>query len=292
MRLPVLLACLVYAGLTDSLAQTHTFAPFVGTAYRLEVDDIPKGYGPHIEGLEVLTDLRLDSLAIPNTYDTEGYFPGIDRAAGFGMVLFSTLEVREAGCYQLGLSSDDGSILWLDSAVVVDNDGAHQSRLEIDTVQLSAGAHDAKLWYFNGYPTIYELSLSCERIATDSAACYPPGERPLVTLPSSTLFASDADTLTTGALLALDTLCHRLRTYEFDRLEVHGHTDDQGSERYNDDLSTRRAQAVLDFLDDCFGLGEVETAARGFGESRPIDSNSTATGRQANRRVEIVIQAE
>ncbi len=72
------------------------------------------------------------------------------------------------------------------------------------------------------------------------------------------------------------------------RISIEGHTDDRGSDAHNQDLSTRRAQAVREYL-LTQGIAAERLTSQGFGESRPIDSNRTPRGRAANRRVEFVI---
>jgi outer membrane protein OmpA-like peptidoglycan-associated protein len=72
------------------------------------------------------------------------------------------------------------------------------------------------------------------------------------------------------------------------RLEVEGHTDDRGSEAFNQELSEKRALAVRDYL-VVQGLPPVTIVAKGFGESMPLLGNDTAEGRQRNRRVELVV---
>ncbi len=69
-------------------------------------------------------------------------------------------------------------------------------------------------------------------------------------------------------------------------LIVEGHTDDVGDAAMNRDLSQRRAQAVLEALID-LNIRPGRLTASGFGESRPLASNSTSTGRAQNRRIEI-----
>ena len=73
------------------------------------------------------------------------------------------------------------------------------------------------------------------------------------------------------------------------RLSVEGHTDSIGSEEYNQKLSEKRAQSVHDYLING-GLSSSIISTRGFGKTQPIADNSTAAGRQKNRRVEIVIE--
>ena len=71
-------------------------------------------------------------------------------------------------------------------------------------------------------------------------------------------------------------------------IQVEGHTDSQGDDTYNLDLSQRRAQAVVDYLAGK-GVDRARLRAKGFGETRPIGSNGTRDGRAQNRRVVFTI---
>jgi len=74
-------------------------------------------------------------------------------------------------------------------------------------------------------------------------------------------------------------------------LEVEGHTDSVGPEELNQTLSEHRAGAVRTYLIEQ-GLTENQLTAKGFGESLPVADNTTAEGRQKNRRVEIIVSGE
>ena len=71
-------------------------------------------------------------------------------------------------------------------------------------------------------------------------------------------------------------------------VEIGGHTDDVGSEAYNQTLSTNRAKAVYDFLIKS-GIPENRLRFRGYGESKPSVANDSEENRQLNRRIEFVI---
>jgi outer membrane protein OmpA-like peptidoglycan-associated protein len=73
------------------------------------------------------------------------------------------------------------------------------------------------------------------------------------------------------------------------RLKIEGHTDTVGSDAYNQKLSEKRAQSVYDYLLKAGVSPDLMTTA-GFGKSQPVAPNTTAAGRQKNRRVEIVIE--
>ncbi len=73
------------------------------------------------------------------------------------------------------------------------------------------------------------------------------------------------------------------------KIEVQGHTDADGTDKYNLDLSQRRSQSVLNYLADKNGIERGRMVAKGYGESKPIDTNRTPAGRAKNRRVQFFI---
>ncbi len=86
---------------------------------------------------------------------------------------------------------------------------------------------------------------------------------------------------------ALDDIATRLVAFPEVRIEVQAHTDSQGPADLNLDLSSRRAEAVVDYLRSR-GVPELQLESLGVGETRPLGSNDTAPGRKRNRRVELV----
>jgi outer membrane protein OmpA-like peptidoglycan-associated protein len=74
-------------------------------------------------------------------------------------------------------------------------------------------------------------------------------------------------------------------------LAVEGHTDSVGNDSYNQGLSDRRAESVRDYLVRQ-GIPRDTIVAHGFGESQPVVSNDSASGRQQNRRVEVIVSGE
>ena len=72
------------------------------------------------------------------------------------------------------------------------------------------------------------------------------------------------------------------------RIRIEGHTDNVGSDQYNQGLSQRRAQTVKSYLVEHFEIVSERLEIAGRGEVEPIDDNDTAEGRQRNRRAEFV----
>jgi outer membrane protein OmpA-like peptidoglycan-associated protein len=75
---------------------------------------------------------------------------------------------------------------------------------------------------------------------------------------------------------------------EIKKVAIHGHTDSDGENAYNQELSQRRASAVLTWL-KAHGIEGSRLESKGFGESKPIADNNTPEGKEKNRRVEFLI---
>jgi len=101
------------------------------------------------------------------------------------------------------------------------------------------------------------------------------------------LFDLDKATLQTESTEELQHVVMLLRENPNLALEVQGHTDDQGADDYNLDLSQRRAETVVAYL-GLFGIDTGRLTPKGYGESAPIAPNTTEEGRTKNRRVELV----
>jgi outer membrane protein OmpA-like peptidoglycan-associated protein len=111
----------------------------------------------------------------------------------------------------------------------------------------------------------------------------------VITLSGGVLFASGKSELLPAAQLKLNTVADALMQQDPDsKMVVEGHTDSQGGEAYNQDLSQRRAQTVRDYLVGR-GVASDRVTAQGFGPSRSIADNKSPEGRANNRRVEIIV---
>jgi len=100
------------------------------------------------------------------------------------------------------------------------------------------------------------------------------------------LFKSNSSIIEDSSFESLDKLSELLKSGD-KSLELVGHTDNVGSSSYNQTLSENRANAVKQYLIDKGVTNEI--SAIGKGESSPIQSNDTAEGREANRRVEFIL---
>jgi OOP family OmpA-OmpF porin len=74
------------------------------------------------------------------------------------------------------------------------------------------------------------------------------------------------------------------------RITVCGHTDSVGGERYNAQLSLRRAEAVRRYVSEVGGIDAARIDVRGLGSAQPAAPNDTEEGRQKNRRITFVVE--
>jgi outer membrane protein OmpA-like peptidoglycan-associated protein len=88
----------------------------------------------------------------------------------------------------------------------------------------------------------------------------------------------------------LNDVLEKLNDKKFKMLEITGHTDNKGDSEYNLKLSKDRANAIKDFLVTRLQLNPEMVVIKGMGETLPVAGNETASGRQKNRRVEIIVK--
>lgn len=115
--------------------------------------------------------------------------------------------------------------------------------------------------------------------------------RGLVVNMGDVLFDTGKADLRSGAREALAKLSGIVLNYPSLQLTIEGHTDSTGSDEFNQALSEKRADGVRDYL-VAQGLSADKIAAKGMGKLNPVADNSTAAGRQKNRRVEIIVSGE
>jgi outer membrane protein OmpA-like peptidoglycan-associated protein len=116
-------------------------------------------------------------------------------------------------------------------------------------------------------------------------------DRGLVVNMGDVLFATGKAELNTDAKIALAKLSGIVLNYPTLKLAIGGYTDSTGTADFNMKLSQARAESVLDYL-VAQGLDSGVLSAQGFGMDSPVADNTTAQGRQKNRRVEIVVSGE
>lgn len=113
-------------------------------------------------------------------------------------------------------------------------------------------------------------------------------EKGIVVTLKNIFFETDEAELLPRSFLELNKLLGLLRRHPEMVIQINGHTDSRGADAYNQELSERRARAVVDYLVQN-GIDPARATSRGFGSTRPVADNQTEAGRQLNRRVEFVV---
>ncbi len=108
-------------------------------------------------------------------------------------------------------------------------------------------------------------------------------------MPGNVTFQTNSADLRPDFFTVLNSVTLVLKEYDKTILEVAGHTDNTGTAQYNQVLSQRRADSVAQYLNSQ-GVNKQRIITVGAGETRPIAPNTTADGRQANRRVELTLE--
>jgi outer membrane protein OmpA-like peptidoglycan-associated protein len=114
------------------------------------------------------------------------------------------------------------------------------------------------------------------------------GDNITLNMPGTITFQTNSADLNGSFFRVLDSVDVVLKKYEKTVVEVAGHTDNVGTHEYNQALSERRANTVAQYL-EAHGLRSERVVTVGAGETRPVASNDTPEGRQANRRVELTL---
>ena len=112
-----------------------------------------------------------------------------------------------------------------------------------------------------------------------------------VTFDSGILFATNKSDLNATSKNELAKFSNVLKQNTDCYVDIYGHTDSTGNDGINIPLSNSRAQSVATYLRQCGTSDAQMKKVEGYGSSQPVADNSTASGRQLNRRVEIYLYA-
>lgn len=115
------------------------------------------------------------------------------------------------------------------------------------------------------------------------------GDNLTLNMPGNVTFQTDSSDLRPEFFDVLSSVSLVLKEYDKTIIEVAGHTDNTGATAYNQQLSERRANTVAQYLENK-GINQQRVMTVGAGETRPVASNNTPEGRQANRRVELTLE--
>ncbi len=137
------------------------------------------------------------------------------------------------------------------------------------------------------YMDTQEAELRAE-LASTGVSVIRDGDNIRLVMPGNITFRTDSADINAGFYATLNSVAKVLNKYDNSTVMVLGYTDNTGSAEYNQTLSVKRANAVAAYLQGQ-GVKSSRFEIMGMGPSNPIASNTTADGRQQNRRVEIKI---
>ena len=143
--------------------------------------------------------------------------------------------------------------------------------------------------YMDSQKRDLEKNLSQEIQSGEARVEKLPNDVVRITMTSHTAFDTDSVSIKPAFHSTLDKLADVVVRYGKTSLTVVGHTDNVGSDQYNQKLSERRAVSVAQYFESRH-VSPLRLATLGKGEGEPVASNNTESGRSANRRVEIYVE--
>lgn len=267
------------------LGQTMSYTLFKGKVYKYpNKRKYVKYEEDYADKYPMLNELSWDSIHIEQRDVDEG-FPGVDRDGAFGIMFKTVLTIDETSLYRFAVTSDDGSILWINDELIIDNDFSDGMHLKADTLAMRPGDYDVRLWYYQAYPTMFGLIFESEAVEGEVVF-----EADTIMLDQDLLFGTGSSRLQARGYPLLDSLSVLLLQYDQADVSIVGHTDDVGEDAFNQSLSENRANSIKDYLLKKSNHIGVRYITKGQGETQPIASNETEIGRAQNRRVEILVE--
>lgn len=140
------------------------------------------------------------------------------------------------------------------------------------------------------WPQVRAEVLRALTAASLDATEMPDGSLKL-TLPGEAVFGSGSIAIRNSFQSSLDRIAMALHTHPLTLIHIVGHTDNRGNDQINQDLSQRRAQAVMNHLIGR-GIPFTRLRAEGVGATRPLGDNAGEEGRARNRRVELFVEPQ
>lgn len=149
---------------------------------------------------------------------------------------------------------------------------------------------DSKIWFAldNGGLESGQIFIGPITVAAGGKDLYSTLEAEGRVTTEGIFFDTGSARIRSESASALGEIAALLREHPDLRLRIEGHTDNAGSASSNQTLSEGRAEAVRDYLVNDEGIGATRLEAHGMGEDHPVADNGTETGRQQNRRVDLV----
>ncbi|HXM83242.1 MAG TPA: OmpA family protein [Burkholderiales bacterium] len=186
---------------------------------------------------------------------------------------------------------ETGALIGAVGGAVVGAVAYHQNRTKGAVIGAVGGglAGGAVGAYMDSQKRDLEKNLTREIQSGEARVDKLPNDVVRITMTSQTAFDTDSVNIKPGFHSTLDKLADVVVRYGKTSLTIVGHTDNVGSDQYNQKLSERRALSVAQYFESR-QVSSLRLATLGKGEGAPVASNNSESGRQANRRVEIYVE--
>ena len=213
-------------------------------------------------------------------------------------VVVVAVSIAFAGCAEMQRPSgrplesmETGVLVGVGVGAVVGAVAYHQNRSRGALIGAVGGglAGAAVGSYMDSQERDLEKNLQQEIQSGEARVEKMPNDVVRITMTSHTAFDTDSVNIKPAFHSTLDKLADVVVRYGKTSLTVVGHTDNVGSNQYNQKLSERRAVSVAQYFESRH-VSPLRLATLGKGEGEPVASNNTESGRSANRRVEIYVE--
>ena len=213
-------------------------------------------------------------------------------------VVVAAVSIAFAGCADMQRPSgrplesmETGVLLGVGVGAVVGAVAYHQNRTKGALIGAVGGglAGAAVGSYMDSQKRDLEKNLGQEIQSGEARVEKMPNDVVRITMTSHTAFDTDSVSIKPAFHSTMDKLADVVVRYGKTTLTIVGHTDNVGSNQYNQKLSERRAVSVAQYFESRH-VSPLRLATLGKGEGEPVASNNTESGRSANRRVEIYVE--
>jgi len=186
---------------------------------------------------------------------------------------------------------ESGALIGAVGGAVVGAVAYHQNRTKGALIGAVGGglAGGAVGAYMDSQKRDLEKNLGQEIQSGEARVEKLPNDVVRITMTSHTAFDTNSVSIKPGFHSTMDKLADVVVRYGKTSLTIVGHTDNVGSDQYNQKLSERRAVSVAQYFESRH-VSPLRLATLGKGEGEPVASNNTESGRSANRRVEIYVE--
>lgn len=200
----------------------------------------------------------------------------------------ATLSACAAHAPSTQISELDEARTWIAKAKAA---GAEKCAPALQAKAVAYFHHAAHEYSEVGFHPDENAELTAKSVAAAKAAYNKTqnGCKPMPIALKGVNFHTNSAELTADSVATLNRAVQTLKDNPDIHAEVAAHTDSQGKDSYNLDLSNRRAASVMNYLVD-HGIDATRLSSKGYGETQPTADNATAEGRAQNRRVELRIK--